>query len=227
LRSYNKNIPLLSIHVPKTGGSSFRLVLENWFSNNLYTHYPAKEVIPERAKIKTIFGQFKKGICIHGHFNRLRGFGIENHYPDIDQMICFIRNPIDQQISTFLFKHRKIKQGYTFWDWPQDKIPNDIDEFLYRFPSNLLLHLPKEITLENYIDVINERFIHLGITESYSSSLMTIASKLNKKYIIPPRKNTSNTKVFPGKKAIRFFKEKHELEFRIYELACQLNRYNR
>ena len=35
---YDPSQPLVSLHIPKTGGTSFTKVLEQWFGDRIYLH---------------------------------------------------------------------------------------------------------------------------------------------------------------------------------------------
>jgi hypothetical protein len=220
---YNPNIPLISIHIPKTAGTTFKYILQKWYGKKLHLHYADENQLPKQVSLTNFFGKEKRNFCIHGHFNRKRLFGIEHYYPEVKQYVCFLRDPLDLQISTYKYKINGIKNGKIYWDWPVNNPPEDIDTFLEEYPSNMLLHLPKEIDLHNYKDVINNLFIHVGIVERYDDSLKIISACLNKVYVKSPVLNSTELTISPSKKSIRIFEEKHELEYKLYEYARKIN----
>lgn len=79
VKKYDKEKPVISIHIPKCGGSSVRRVLKKWYKRKLYLHYfnEPKRKMPKKYNLKSLFGRnYKRGICIHGHYNKVTGFGI-------------------------------------------------------------------------------------------------------------------------------------------------------
>jgi hypothetical protein len=71
MKQYDKEHPLIAIHVPKTAGTSFRKVLEQWFGNRLHFHYydEIMGAMPTKVRLKHRFtNRFREGICIYGHF---------------------------------------------------------------------------------------------------------------------------------------------------------------
>lgn len=87
----------------------------------------------------------------------------------------------------------------------------------------MLLHFPREITLKNYQAVIEKRFIHLGVMEAYQTSINKLAEKLGKKRLEVDHLNKSCRYQQPSEGSVRKFKERHTLEYRIYEYAIALN----
>src|SRR4051812_45942379 len=99
MKAYNPKIPLLSIHIPKCGGTSFLQILRKWFGKDLHLHYfdEVNAKMPPHAPVKNFLGMYRKDICIHGHFNHNRKFGVDDYYPEIRQAITFIRDPLEIQ----------------------------------------------------------------------------------------------------------------------------------
>ena len=71
--------------------------------------------------------------------------------------------------------------------------------------------------------MIKYSYIPIRITEAFESNMRKIAVKLGKKYFVPQKRNVSASIITPGKKAIDFFRSKHELEYKVFEFACRLN----
>jgi len=91
--NYKFSKTLISIHIPKTGGTSFKDVLYTWFGKNLFFHY-----YNEREGIMPVKYELLPGICIHGHFNRKRNFGVQDYYPEATQFITILRDRLCMQI---------------------------------------------------------------------------------------------------------------------------------
>jgi len=180
MKTYDKNKPLISIHIPKAGGSSFREILEKWFGTGLYFHY-----FDEKGNKMPQQHQLRPGICIHGHFNKRRDFGIEHYYPEADQFITFLRDPFEIVVSRYFFEKRRETMNSSFRGGEPLNLTDDIDQYLdeelrkKNYHPNILDYIPVEVTLDNYKQVINEYFIYIGVMEDYQFSIDRLAVNLN------------------------------------------------
>ena len=96
LRTYDPNLPLFFLHVPKTGGTSLRTLFEEWFPEKVLHHYRPVGAAPPRHTPGP-------GTLVAGHFNRLRGFGLQTYYPGAQQFVTVLRDPFDRLVSQWLF----------------------------------------------------------------------------------------------------------------------------
>ena len=96
---YNKAEPLFSIHIPRCGGKSMTPWLAEIFPGSLGLHYfdEAKNRMPAKHKRQA-------GTCIHGHFNKARGFGVQDYYPQARQFITILRDPFEVLVSRYYYE---------------------------------------------------------------------------------------------------------------------------
>lgn len=180
MRNYDKNKPLIAIHIPKTGGHSFREILKKWFKENFLRHYfdEKRNKMPERHELRP-------GICICGHFNKKRNFGIQDYYPGVDQFITILRDPFEILVSRYFFEKKREMNNFSYRDGKPLKLTDDIDEYLEKemgrpdYHPNILDYMPVAMTSENYKDVIHHCFIFIGILEEFQYSIDKIAQKLD------------------------------------------------
>lgn len=226
MKNYDRKTPLLSIHIPKCGGSSFTEALKEWYGSKLFFHYydEKNNLMPKKVKLKSWFnGHYKKDVCIHGHFNHKRGFGIDDYYPEINQAITFLRDPIEIALSVFFYNQKLIKEGKNYRDGKKFEMTDDIDEFLENSNSYIKLFLPKELSIENIETTIDNYFVHIGIMEHYQKSMDILAEKLDKPKVQIPHINISQRTQKPSEDSIKKFKSKCELEYLLYEKGLKAN----
>jgi hypothetical protein len=227
MREYNSAHYLFSLHIPKCSGTSFTEVLKKWFWPGFHAHYFRHETNqtpfkPRQVKLLT----HKLGIfplCIHGHFEEEAG--VFECYPGASQFITIIRDPLELQISLFYDHKRRLnEQGELYWKGNKVELEYPtIDSWVANRPSFLLKFFPWKVTTDNYQEVIHDNFIFIGVTENLQQSVNQLAKKLGKPLVTIPHLNTSARDEKPSDEAIKQFKEKHKLEYLIYDYVCQLN----
>lgn len=180
LRPYDPDQVLISLHIPKTAGTSLQQHLEDWFgTGNLHYHYRGwSGEAPERAEPRA-------GLCVHGHFNRLRGIGALDYYPDARQFAVFVRDPFDRFVSLWRYLHYQVQSGMVvqhFEDAP------DFETWLDRRaaapvlddPFSWLAQLQATPDPENLAEVFSGRFINVGTVEAFDRSLALLARALGR-----------------------------------------------
>jgi hypothetical protein len=179
-RPYDPARPLFSLHVPKAAGSSFRSDLEGWFgAEHMAFHYRGDQGEPPAR------AQLAPGLCVHGHFNRLRGIGVRQYYPDADQFIVMLRDPFDRFVSTWRYLHFQIRSGVAapaFADAP------DLETWLDRRraaelaedPFSFLAQLADPTDPLEPAAVFGPQYLAVGVSERYAQSVELFAAVLGR-----------------------------------------------
>ena len=109
---YDELQPVFFVHIPKTAGSSLRVVLASWFAGKLYEHqFQQTGALPLRHDVGA-------GDCVVGHFNSKREWGLLQYYPSARQYFTMIRNPFDRFVSQWLVEEGRIGASFPrFPDW--------------------------------------------------------------------------------------------------------------
>jgi len=214
---YDTGKPLISLHVPKCGGQTLRRVLEKWFGERFFVHYFQQgHSLPPRHPQKP-------GICIHGHFNQARGFGVMDYYPEVDQFIAVLRDPIEAAVSNYFFWKRKARSIQLI---NKMMVPGgeqdyrDIDDFFRKRPrSNMLDFMPRMMTKENYRETIETKFVWIGLVEKLQMHVDGLAEVLGFSPVTVDRLNASNRDEELSSAARLSFFENNQLVFEIYNYA--------
>lgn len=229
--TYDAGAPLYSIHIPKCGGTSVKASLAEWFDGRLFFHYAdeAAGSLPELAP-------WQVGSCVHGHFNRHRGFGVLDYYPEATQFIAFLRDPFELHVSLYFYlKQHALENCYAGQGYDVlDEFP-DLTAFIdglcanrqHPYAVSLLRYMPWEMTWDNYRTMLMSRFIHVGITEELGNSLAMLAKKLGTRNSMEKRLNVSRHDESVDMGALRCRHGVHfALEHAIYRFACDLHRHD-
>lgn len=224
LRKHPKLSTLLTL-------GNFDLTLQRLLGCGLYYHYKDhKRDVPARViPLGKRYGLFRRqpiSECVHGHFQPYRlSESVFDYYPDASQFIMTLRDPLEMQISLFHYVKHLIASGNMHWDGQRVTAFNfnDIDDWVTNRDSYLLSLLPWKLAFENYKDIINANFVHICVIENYQRSIDILAAKLGYPSVQVPTTNITPKQEFPSQMAIEHFKQKHSLEYAIYDYACQLN----
>ncbi len=154
-------------------------------------------------------------VCVYGHFNRDRGFGVESSYPNVRQFVTILRDPFEQVVSAYYWRRRP--------DVPKRRPVPEISlrEHVSQTQSEMLLHFPREMTRDNYRDLIEEFFIEIGLLEDLPTSLQRIAAALGKPTIKDTGQRLNATPrdaQYEGADDLReAFITRHALEYEVYD----------
>jgi len=214
MKTYNPGKPLISLHVPKCAGQSFRRLLTGWFCDNFFIHYfQQHNALPEKHPLKP-------GMCIHGHFDKRKNIGAKDYYPAVDQFITLWRDPLEMAISNYFFWKRKARQRQIDLGIITEGGEHDyksIDDFFRKRPrSHILDFLPDDLTPGNYREILESRFVWIGLVENLDESLPVLADCLGFKQVPIDRINVSprDEELSPDLKEA--YIDNNRLEFNIY-----------
>jgi hypothetical protein len=221
MRIYSPHLPLISLHIPKCAGQSFREALEYWFKDRFFIHYyQQRNSLPPKHPLKP-------GVCIHGHFNRTRGFGIMDYYPEIDQFITVLRDPLEAAISNYFFwKTRaraiQLKTGIITEGGEQDY--RNIDDFFLKRPrSTMLDFMPDEMTEDNFKNIIETKFVWIGLVENFQAHVDVLARAIGVPTVTVNYLNRSNRDEELSGDLRNDFLKNNALEYSIYKYVAGRN----
>lgn len=202
-------------------------------SCGLYHHYSNEQLNkkPRRIPLEKKYGLFQRAKireCVHGHFDpQTDGGDLFSYYPDAFQFIAFLRDPLEMQLSLFFYMRKMISDGQMYWRGKKItkmEYDGDIDKWLTERNGYMMAFFPMKFSKYNFIETINSYFVHIGVVECMQQSIDILADKLGFKSSIATVQNSSTRDILPSAFAIKKFKEKHELEYLIYNYAVSLNK---
>ena len=218
---------LISVHLPKTAGSSFLKSLEDHFGDRLYRDYrdfPLNVSRPRRrgwaivGNFLNIGGSLHAIECIHGHFLPAKYFLLSMRRPT--RFVTWMRHPVERLASHYKFwresydsaasqpLHRRVVEE----DWSFERfslspsLRNVYGQFLWCFPLS--------------------RFSFVGITEHYEEDLSLFADSVLGTTLQPYSIRTHADRQTPGygiaddlRQAIETF---HRDDMMLYREALRL-----
>lgn len=222
-RRYDPQRPLISVHVPKCAGSSFRDVLKSWFGPGFRKHYvdEKRNAPPVIHDLAALAG---RPVCIHGHFNYRRGNGAETYYPEVDQFITIVREPFDLHLSNYFYAKRLQSQGLLRRAGTAHASLADVDLATYlskRRRSFLPSFFPPELTPQNCDELLDQRYLFVGVFEDIQTSVDQLADQLGFGRVQIKHTNSARRNEEVPHSAYEIFRQDNQLAYAIYEHALR------
>ncbi len=218
MRPYDPERLLISLHIPKTAGTSFRSALATWFGPDLHLHYPGwGKPFPPVEK--------EAGACVHGHFTSRNGTGVGQVFPHYSQVITIMRDPFDRLVSEWRF-HNYSKSLGTEIPELADNPSFDTwfcrrrDEVLIDPITRMIKQMPEPFAPEDMETYFDRRFVGVGITEDLPNTMALFARLLNKPQVPEERVNITPAEYGGDFSAYRSEHEKvFAIEHELYGVA--------
>jgi len=198
---------VISIHIPKTGGTSFGKHLKSIYKEHYYEDYSWNH--------KNLVEVSKDNFCLHGHFLATKYDMIQNSV-----LVTWVRNPVQRLCSHYMFWKR-----FSFPDNPRWQRFHDEDWSLEQFAFSPEF---RNRHAQMFAGKSTNDFQFIGITENYHQSLNTFCEKYgfatSPNHQIHERKNTLRNAdgylIDTGlKKEIEAY---HQVDMEIYQLSVGL-----
>ena len=162
--SFHSSVKILSLHVPKSGGTSFAKTLEQIYKSQFLSHYPA---LQDQGSINLS----SKTECVHGH---LYIDIYQSIFPNAE-FITWLRHPVDRTVSLY---HHILKN-------PDPE--NDLHKEILLGNLNLLefseLEWARNQSLHWFGDRNPEDFKFIGFLETSKSSIVKCTAALGWPYV--------------------------------------------
>jgi hypothetical protein len=219
---------LISVHIPKTGGTTFRDILVHQFGDRLYLDYQDRPLAHNRLRRnlhallarRKAAGVASKYACVHGHFLPLKYSLVAGA-----SFAIWLRDPAERVVSRYYHWIRQLERGETLHGRHARVLPDrpvGLDEF---------------VELPHYHEVYHqylwnfgiERFDFVGITERYDDSLRAFVAM----YGLSDVQCRDHLNINPGKESACYdipaalrarIAQRNRRDHVIYEQALAMNR---
>ncbi len=176
------DMELISIHVPKTAGSSFRRILESVYANDgeFQPVYDKEQGMEDLWQDR--LPDFDRRVrAIHGHFPATRA--LLQRYPRA-RLIAWLRDPVDRTISYYHYWQRIPSHGNPAHDQFLAAKPD-----LLEFASHPMM---QQEMLEYFKRIALQEFFFIGFLERFDQDLEELADRME--WALPeiPRENSAS-----------------------------------
>ncbi|MFC4634267.1 sulfotransferase family 2 domain-containing protein [Dokdonia ponticola] len=168
-------VELVSIHIPKTAGTSFMHSLKKQYGHQKVTRI---DISDNRTRINTTpidnAYVYKNTTVIHGHFTI---HSLNNHFslPPNIPIITWLRDPVERVISNYYYLYKRLDEELN-----EEKKGLNI---LSKMRRSLLEYAQDERNcnrMSKFLKGIDlEDFFFIGIVENYDEDIQELNRKLN------------------------------------------------
>ncbi|MCY3738974.1 MAG: sulfotransferase family 2 domain-containing protein [Gemmatimonadaceae bacterium] len=205
---------VVSLHIPKTGGSTLGRILETRFADKLQRAYqPPREGLSKTGSDG--WPDLAEPQCIHGHSVIDRFGSVIRGHPNV-RWITMLREPLSSAIS--IYHH---KRNYQPWDPSSEETFEDegLDTFLDKGYNHN--RYQQWLTMA---EMTVRKFSFVGIMEMFDESMFLMYKELDWEpihYDVVNRGNYDRSSTGIGREARERFTDRNLDDYRIYQEAVE------
>ena len=207
-KTYDNTKLLVSLHLPKTAGTTLQNALRTWFGDRLHDHYPGRPW-------PLTWTELEHDACVHGHFTWRNGSSVEEYYPQAEQIIAIMRDPFDRLVSEWRFRNMIRLEGRPESDLADSPsfdtwFGRRADEVELEPVTRVMMHMPYRLTPETVDTAFDRNFVAVGLSEEFLTTLRLFARALNKPVLPEERVNVTT---FGDAEDYEPYRSRHEQVF--------------
>lgn len=190
LKNSNNHIQLVSIHIPKTAGTSFRLILEQVYNKKKVARL---DIFPIDKQIKLNNKIYNSDILpsnykiIHGHISLSqvhKRLGIDKNVP----VITWLRHPVDRVFSSYYYLENRLIEELN--ENEKGSSITGLRLQLQRTFKEYITAPTSQNVMSRFIDIKNlPNLFFIGLQEHFSNDLEYLSKKLGWSGLKEFRKN--------------------------------------
>lgn len=214
------NIELVSLHIPKTAGTSFRNILKEQFSNKSVVRldiYDSGVIhLDEKNYTKTELKSHVK--IIHGHFkypDLIQKFDISEDVP----FITWLRDPVARVVSNYYFLLKIIADRLK--EKPEENLLNRVAKSLKEFAAQ---EETQNVMSKFLVGLELEQFKFIGIQDSFESELERLVKTMGWEKVKNIKHNVTGKTTPPiDEETLEFIKKVNQKDIELFNRALELN----
>ena len=222
-KKIHNNLKIISLHIPKTAGTSFRNILLDVYGKNQLARFDinrsrnAIEINQEK-----LIGELPENLAVlHGHFHYqdlIKKFILP---PDL-KLITWLRHPVKRVISNYLYLEKTLHKLV---------IPERHD-LLIKMQKSLLEYASMEINrnrMSKHLRTVRlSELYFVGIVEHFSEDLQELAEELGwENYTEFQHNSTKTSENQFSKELIKRIEELNADDIQLYHTALELRKMRR
>ena len=221
IEKIDNNFQLISLHIPKSGGTSFYKTLRGVYGKDTvarvdYKPHLKKLLVNKREFVKDAFPDNIK--VIHGHIRHNALEKYINLSKDV-KIITWLRNPVERIISDYYYVISMLNERYRF---------DPYNPYILKRITKSLLEFAAMEAEQNRIsrflgDIKPEELYFVGILEYFEEDLEHLSKRLNwKSYATANVNKTKNKSHNISEEVIEKIRELNRKDMDLYEKALSI-----
>lgn len=210
-------VKLVSLHIPKTAGTSFRNILKEVYGEEHVVRLDiTRDISVENEEFKS--SKLKADIqVIHGHFPYYKLIELVE-LPEGVPVITWLRDPAERVISNYFYLEKILREEL-------DEETKDLN-ILAKMQKTLIEYANTEANrnrMSKFLKGIEpEELFFIGLMDHYAEDLQDLARLLGWKDYPELKQNVTGEKARVDEETLRMIKELNSEDYEIYNRALQL-----